>query len=204
MALFKKKQVEPEATITLADVPKGDEPMPIKYIKGTGGKGDKASFLVGKTVVPASVITRIERACEGKPEQRQSFIIYAALEKKYAPILEALDSLKMSYPEALKQMLALKPTKVAGKTVRVPKLVKIVESIAKGVAKKFKGEPKQIVESFVALVGEAAFQEELVGKLEAYKKQNGFSTTGHLKSSSRKANPKALEGLAAARANKKN
>ena len=202
MALFKKMQLEP-ATISKADEPTGDELMSIKYIKGTGGKGDKASFLVGKTVVPASVITRIERACEGKPEQRQSFIIYAALEKKYAPILEALDNLKMSYPDALKQMVALKPVKVTGTTSRVPKLVKICESIAKGVAKRMKGEPREIVASFVALVGDVAFQNELEGILETYKNQNGLSPTGFIKTSSRKANPKAMKALAAARAAKK-
>lgn len=199
MSLFKKRQVEP-ATITLADVPKGDESMSIKFVKGSGGKGDKASFMISKTIVPASVITRIERACEGKPEQRQSFIIYAALEKKYAPVLEALDNLKMSYPQALKEMSALKPAKATGTGARVPKLVKTVEAIAKGVAKRFKGDPKTIVESFVALANEASFQTELVGILEAYQKQNGLSPTGNIKTSRRKANPNALKALAAKRA----
>ena len=201
MGLFRKKPLETD-TISEAVEPTGD-PMSIKYIKGSGGKGDKASYLVGKTVVPASVITRIERACEGKPEQRQSFIIYAALEKKYAPVLEALDNLKMNYFQAIKEMSALKPAKPTGTGARVPKLVKTVEAIAKGVTKRFKGTPKEIVDSFVALANETAFQTELVGILEAFQKQNGLSPTGHIKSSTRKANPKAMKALAAARAKKK-
>ncbi len=201
MSLFKKKQPEP-ATITLAFEPKGDEPMAIKFVKGTG-KGDRASFMVGKSVVPVSVISRVEKACAGKPEQRQGFIIYSALEKKYTPALEAIDKLGISYPEALKQMISLKPAKVAGTGTRVPKLVKTAESIAKGVVKRFKGTPKEIVASFVALAGETTFQDELVGILEAYQKQNGLSPTGHIKTSTRKANPKAMKALAAARAAKK-
>lgn len=201
MSLFKKKQPEP-ATITLAFEPKGDEPMSIKFVKGTG-KGDRASFMVGKSVVPVSVISRVEKACAGKPEQRQGFIIYSALEKKYTPALEAIDKLGISYTEALKQMISLKPAKVAGTGTRVPKLVKTAESIAKGVVKRFKGTPKEIVASFVALAGETTFQDELVGILEAYQKQNGLSPTGHIKTSTRKANPKAMKALAAARAAKK-
>ena len=202
MSLFKKKAPEPDATITLALVPKGDEPMSIKFIKGAG-KGDRASFVVGKTVVPVSVISRVEKACEGKLEQRQGFIIFAALQSKYAPALEAIDKLGISYPEALKQMVALKPVKAAGKSSRAPKLAKTGEAIAKGVVKRFKGSPKEIVASFVALAGDSAFQNELVGILESYQKQNGLSPTGHIKSSNRKANPKAMKALKAARDAKK-
>jgi len=201
MSLFKKKLAEP-AIIPLAFEPKGDEPMSIKFVKGTG-KGDRASFMVGKTVVPVSVISRIEKACEGKTDQRQNFIIFASLQNKYASAIEAIEKLGLSYSEALKQMVTLKPVKATGKGARVPKLVKTVEAIAKGVAKRFKGSPKEIVESFVALANEAAFQDELVGILEAYQKQNGLSPTGHIKSSSRKANPRAMKALAAARATKK-
>lgn len=200
MSIFKRKQ---PATISKAAEPIGDEPMSIKFVKGSGGKGDKASYMVGKTVVPTSVITRIEKACEGKSEQRQGFIIYSALEKKYTPVLEAIDNLKLTYQEALKQMVSLKPVKAKGAGVRVSKLVKTVESIAKGVSKRFKGTPKEIVASFVALAGEAAFQNELEGILEAYQKQNGLSPTGHIKTSSRKANPTAMKALAEARAAKK-
>jgi len=201
MSLFKKKLAEP-AIIPLAFEPKGDEPMSIKFVKGTG-KGDRASFMVGKTVVPVSVISRIEKACEGKTDQRQNFIIFASLQNKYASAIEAIEKLGLSYSEALKQMVTLKPVKATGKGARVPKLVKTVEAIAKGVTKRFKGTPKEIVASFVALAGEAAFQDELVGILEAYQKQNGLSPTGHIKTSSRKANPKAMKALAAARAAKK-
>ena len=75
MGLFSKKT--PERTLKVEEPP--EELASIKYVSGSGGKGSKGHFLVGKTLLPVRIINFLETACQGKPDQKQAFIIHSSL-----------------------------------------------------------------------------------------------------------------------------
>ncbi len=172
------------------------------YIKGTG-KSDKAEYRFGKISIPAAVITRLESEIAGKPEARQNHIIYAALEKKYSAFLDAVEAAEMEYSEALSAMVAIKPKKSVGTGQRATQVEKNAETFAKGIAKRFKGTPEEMVMQFQVAVATETFKAEAIDILTSYQKQFGTGPTGYIKTSSRKGNLAAIKALAKARASKK-
>lgn len=183
------------------------EPMAsITYHPGAGKK-EKAAYWLGRTFVPASVMTRITQAAEGKSEQSKAGLFYSKLVKKYKHFLEAMDVVGMTYTEALAQVIALKPVKkTGGAGIRAGKTEKTAEAMAKAVCKRFRGTPAEIVASFETMVSSDEFKKELTGIIAAYQKQYGTKASktgvGFTKTSSRTGNPKAIKALAAARVEK--
>jgi hypothetical protein len=218
MGLFTKKAVDqtksggqPSSITSLppspAPQPTGDN-MPVvkkanlfSYIKGQG-KSDKAEYRFGKVSIPAAVISRLEKEVAGKPENRQNHIIYAALEKKYSPFLDAVEAAEMEYSEALSSMVAVKPVRSQGTGQRASKVEKLAELVSKTICKRFTGKPFEMVDLFIEMVNKPDFRGEAIDCIEAYEKQFGM-VNGKVKTSNRKGNPAAIKALAKARAAKK-
>ena len=175
----------------------------ITYSRGQGGKGDKAQFGLGKACVPSSVITRILQDVEDMPERRKANHFYAKMMLHYNDFLTALDAEDMDYVEALETMRGLKPSKTGGAGLRASRVVITAEALVKGICKRFKGEPKEMVERFAALVATPEFQKEAVDMITAYRKAHGVTAMGHVKTSNRIANPQALAALKAYRKHRK-
>lgn len=173
---------------------------PFSYTKGVG-KENKAEYKIGKATVPAAVVSRIIKAVEGKPETRKGFIIYNKLEKEYSDFLEALDKAELDYVAAFALMQEVKPKKATGQ--RAGKTEKTAEALAKGILKRFKGTPEDIVADFQKMTTSHEFVSELLDIIKSYQKNFGTNTTGFTKTSNRKGNPAAIKALAKARAAKK-
>ncbi len=172
------------------------------YIKGTG-KSDKAEYRLGRVSIPAAVITRLEAEVAGKPENKQNHIIYAALEKKYSDFLDAVEAQEMEYSEALAAMVSIKPKKSVATGQRASAATKNAEAFVKGIAKRFKGTPEEMVMQFQVAVASEGFKAEAIDILSSYLKQYGKGPTGFIKTSGRKGNLAAIKALAKARASKK-
>lgn len=164
------------------------------------GKTEKAAYRLGKQFVPAAVITRIIAEAEGKSEQRKAALVYSKLAKNYSSFIEEMDKADLDYVAALEQMKALKPVKATGGTgERAGKVEKTAEALVKGICKRFKGTPAEMIESFLKVVTGEEFKKEAEDIIRSYQKQFGTGNTGFTKTSGRKGNPKAIKALAAAR-----
>ena len=170
--------------------------MKLEYIKGSG-KADKASILVGKTQIPASVISRLQVATEGKSAQRVANMVFAALQTKYSSVLDELDKAGLDYAEALAKMVALKPVKAPKTGHRASKGVVLATSVSKVIARRFKGTSEEMVMAFLEAVSKEEFSTEVISMLESYQKTYGTNPLGFIKVNERKANPKALKALKA-------
>jgi len=185
MGLFTKKQ--PERTPKVEEPV--EEPAAIKFVNGSGGKGDKANYLVGPVSVPASVITRLEKACQDKPEQKQAFIIHSTLEKRYEAALESLDLLKMSYPDALRQMVSLRPSKKVSGEHRGSRIEKTAAVLAKAICRRFRGSEEEIESIFYETVQKDEFRVELRKVIQGFKREFGQNIQGYTKTSKRVGRP---------------
>jgi len=111
-----------------------------------------------------------------------------------------MDKADLDYVAALEQMKALKPVKATGGTgERAGKVEKTAEALVKGICKRFKGTPAEMIESFLKVVTGEEFKKEAEDIIRSYQKQFGTGNTGFTKTSGRKGNPKAIKALAAAR-----
>lgn len=185
MRLFSKKQ--PERTPKVEESP--EELATIKYVNGPGGKGNKANFLVGTAAVPASVITRLEKACQDKPEQKQAFIIHTMLEKRYGAALESIEMLKMSYPDALRQMISLRPSKKVTGTHRGSRIEKTATVLAKAICRRFRGSEEEIASTFFETTQKDEFRDELRKVIQGFKREFGQNSQGYTKTSKRAGRP---------------
>jgi hypothetical protein len=176
---------------------------PFTFIKGSG-KQNKASYKLGKALVPAAVITRVSKAVAGLPDHRQALVFYSKLQKEYSTFLDELDKAKIDYLDALKQMVELKPKKPAGTGQRITKVEKNAELFSKIICKRFKKDStEEMVDAFLKSVNSPEFKKEAMDFINIYEKQHGRNTQGFIKTSNRKGNPAAQKALAKARAAKK-
>lgn len=168
----------------------------ITFHPGSGVK-DKAEYRLGKGKVPMSVITRLVKSLAGKTGSALDRVFYQGL-AKYEAFLEAMEAANISPTDALKTFSALKPAKV-GKL----RLEKEAEGVAKILAKKYSSlAPVEMVEKFLATVSKPEFKEEVVNLLKSYEKQFKRNPLGRIRTSNRKANPKAIKALAEFRTRK--
>ena len=176
----------------------------IDFKKGTGKK-DRAVYLVGTKTIPAAVITRLLPSLVGLSGPKLDRSFYQGLEK-YPEALDVLDGLEISPTLAVERFLALqkesRPSKEAP-TKKVSKAAKTAELFSKGICKRFKGTPEEMVSEFLDLVAKPEFKVEAIDCISAYAKNHGKTTTGYIKTSARKGNPAAQTALAKARAAKK-
>ena len=86
---------------------------------------------------------------------------------------------------------------------RSSKAARAAEVFSKGMCKRFKGTPEEVVEAFLELVAKPEFRTEAIDCITAFHKNFGESKLGFIKTSNRKGNPAAQEALAKARAGKK-
>ena len=84
----------------------------------------------------------------------------------------------------------------APKQQRASKVERAAEAFAKGICKRFKGSPEEIVDAFLEIVGKAEFKIEAVDVISAYQKNFGQTSLGYIKTSNRKGNQAAQDALA--------
>lgn len=175
----------------------------ITFNPGTGTK-DRAAFNLGRASVPAAVISRIIHEVEGKNDQRKAAVLYGKLEKKYSAFLEAMDNANLDYVTALDQMVAAKPEKVTGGTrTRVGKVDKTAAALAKGICKRFKGTPEEMVAEFLTVVVLPEFQTKTIELVKGFQSDFGMNKFGFTKSSKRKGNAQGPAAMKKGREAKK-
>ena len=172
----------------------------ISFRKGTG-KTDRAVYLVGTKTIPAAVITRLLPSLKDLSGAKLDRSFYQGLEK-YPEALDVLDGHQITPAVAVEQLKVLqseaKP--IRGKSgQRVSKAVKTAELFSKGICKRFKGTPEEMVSAFIELVAKPEFKTEAIDCITAYEKNHGKTSLGYVKTSNRKGNPAAQKGLAKAR-----
>ena len=177
---------------------------PIIYVKGTG-KANKAAYLVGTEKVPAAVVTRLLAALHDLSGAKMDRAFYQGL-AKYPKVLDALDAYGLNPSVAVG---SFKKLQEENQVVRIPasqkpsKVARAAELFSKGICKRFKGEPAEMVDAFLELVSKPDFRSEAIDCISAFKKNHGESKLGFIKTSDRKGNPAAQKALAKARAAKK-
>jgi hypothetical protein len=176
----------------------------IIFVKGTG-KANKAAYLVGTEKVPAAVITRLLTGLSDLSGSKIDRAFYQGL-AKYPKVLDALDAYGISTATAVGSFKKLQeesqPIRKGGEQ-RASKVARAAELFSKGICKRFKGSPEEVVEGFLELVSKPEFKSEAVACITSFKKDFGTTKLGFIKTSNRKGNPAAQEGLAKARAGKK-
>jgi hypothetical protein len=176
---------------------------PIIFVSGTS-KANKAAYLVGSEKVPASVITRLMTSLSNLSGSKMDRAFYQGL-AKYPKVLDAIDAYGLSPAVAVHSFKRLKEEHQpandgAGK--RASKIGKAAELFSKGICKRFKGTPEEVVHAFLELVAKPEFKTEAIDCISAFKKNFGESKLGFIKTSNRKGNPAAQKALAKARAGK--
>jgi len=177
---------------------------PIIFVKGTG-KTNKAAYLVGTEKVPASVITRLLTALSSLSGAKLDRAFYQGLEK-YPTVLDSLDAYGLTPALAVSSFKKLQeenrpaPTPASQKATKV---ARAAELFSKGICKRFKGSPEEMVAAFLELVAKPEFKSEAIDCISAFKKNFGESKLGFIKTSNRQGNPAAQKALAKARAGKK-
>jgi hypothetical protein len=177
---------------------------PIIFVKGTS-KVNKAAFLVGTEKVPAAVVTRLLNTLQNLTGPKMDRAFYQGL-AKYPAVLDALDTYGLSPAVAVSSFKKLQeenrpaPTPASQKATKV---ARAAELFSKGICKRFKGEPEEMVAAFLELVSKPEFKSEAIDCISAFKKNFGESKLGFIKTSNRQGNPAAQKALAKARAGKK-
>lgn len=175
----------------------------INFIKGTS-KRDKATYVVGKERVPASVITRLLTAVQDLSGAKLDRAFYQAL-AKYERVLDSLDALGVSPAEAVERFRDLqaanRPVKTEGAR-RATKVEKIGEAVAKVLCKRFKGSATEIVDEFMQIMRKPEFKTKVTECIGEYEKTHGKTALGYIKTSGRKGNEAAQQALAKARMEK--
>jgi len=177
---------------------------PIIFVKGTG-KANKAAYLVGTEKIPAAVVTRLLTALKDLSGAKLDRSFYQALDK-YTPVLDALDAYGLTPTVAVESFRKLQKENQAvpdPAKQRPSKVARMAEVISKGICKRFKGTPEEMVDGFLEMVGKPEFKSEAVDCISAFKKNFGESKLGFTKTSNRQGNPAAQKALAKARAGKK-
>jgi len=176
----------------------------IIFVKGNG-KANRAAYLVGVEKVPAAVITRLLTGLIDLSGSKMDRAFYQGL-AKYPRVLDALDAYGISPAMAVGSFKKLQednqPVRKVGEQ-RASKVVRAAELFSKGICKRFKGTPEQLVDAFLEMVAKPEFKKEAVDCISAFKKSYGESKLGFIKTSNRQGNPAAQKALAEARASKK-
>jgi len=177
---------------------------PIIFVRGTS-KANKSAFLVGSEKVPSSVITRLLTSIHDLAGSKLDRIFFQSLEK-YPKVLDALDAYGLTPALAVSSFKKLqeenRPTPSPA-SQRASKVVRAAELFSKGICKRFKGTPEEVVTAFLELVAKPEFKSEAIDCISAFKKNFGESKLGFIKTSNRQGNPAAQKALAKARAGKK-
>lgn len=175
----------------------------INYVPGKG-KENKAVYLVGTEKVPAAVITRLLNTLAGLTGPKLDRSFYQGL-SKYPKVLDTLDSYSLAPVVAVDSFKRLQEQNRIEKTSsqkRASKVEKAAEVFSKGICKRFKGTPEEMVTAFLEIVAKPEFKNEAIDIVTAYEKNFGKSTMGYIKTSKRKGNPAAQKALAKMRTQK--
>jgi len=155
--------------------------------------------------VPAAVVTRLLTALKDLSGAKLDRSFYQALDK-YTPVLDALDAYGLTPAVAVASFRKLQEENQVVKTPasqKPSKVARAAELFSKGICKRFKGTPEEMVDAFLDLVSKPEFKSEAVDCISAFKKNFGESKLGFTKTSNRQGNPAAQKALAKARAGKK-
>ena len=173
----------------------------ITYHKGSG-RNEKAEYHLGEATIPASMVTRMLVNLNGKSGVTLDRLFYQAL-TKHEGFLEAMEAQELAPVNVVAEFLALKPVKAAPTGKRVSKVEKTAEAFVKGICKRFKGSPEEMVAAFLAAVQAPEFKAEAVDIISGYAETYGKTPGGFVKASARRANPAAQIALAKWREDKK-
>ena len=169
----------------------------IRYVPGSG-RSNKAVFLVGSETLPMVVVTRLLNGLNGFSGAKLDRAFYQGL-SKYPKVLDVLDSCHMTPEAAIESFKKLQEEnrpKKAARGTRPSKIQKTAEVFAKGICRRFKGTPEEMVTSFLEIVAKPEFKKETIDVISAYEKNFGKTNLGHIKTSVRKGNPAAQKALA--------
>lgn len=167
--------------------------MPITYQPGTGIK-DRAQYALGKATIPAAMVTRMLKGLPATGSIDRYFFTSLA---KHGAFLDALEAAQIAPAKAIETFKSLKPLPVAKTGERASRIEMLAEALAPKICQRFGGEdPQEVVAAFLAAVAKPEFKAEAVDIIKAHKAAHGMTPTGHIKTSDRKANPKALRALA--------
>jgi hypothetical protein len=151
------------------------------------------------------VVTRLLTAVQDLSGSKLDRAFYQGLEK-YPKVLDALDAYGLNPTKAVGSFQKLQEENRPARDLtgrRQSKVVRTALVFSKGICKKFKGSPEEMVTAFLEMVLKPEFKSEAIDCITAFKKNFGESKLGFIKTSSRKGNPAAQKALAKARAGKK-
>ena len=114
-------------------------------------------------------------------------------------VLDAIDTYGLTPADAVAAFAKIRNENEkaqAPKQQRASKVERAAEAFAKGICKRFKGSPEEIVDAFLEIVGKAEFKIEAVDVISAYQKNFGQTSLGYIKTSNRKGNQAAQDALA--------
>jgi hypothetical protein len=118
--------------------------------------------------------------------------------ERYPAVLDAIDTYGLTPTDAIAAFTKIRDENEkarAPKQQRASKVEKAAETFAKGICKRFKGSPEEMVDAFLETVAKPEFKKEVVDVIAAYQKNFGQSSLGFIKTSNRKGNPAAQKAL---------
>src|ERR1035437_5356337 len=168
MGLFKRKQA--------IETHQAEEVVPevvpevalIRFEAGKGGKGNHSRYWVGSQSIASSVVTRVARLCQDQPEDKKPFLIYSSLVKQHGSVLEAIDSMKLSYPEAIRLMVECKPVKKATQGHRGSRIEKTAQMLGKLICRRWKGTEAEITAALFESIQQEALKAELSKVIQGF------------------------------------
>ena len=171
--------------------------MKIEFAKGTG-KSDKAKFVRGKQKIPLAVITRLMDKLGGKSGPALDRLFYQGLER-YEDFLTAMEAASITPAMAVEQMEKLKPVKEVKSGTRKSKGVLLAASVSKLIARRYKGQPEEMVMDFLDAVSKPEFTVAVIAQLTSFKAEFGSNALGFIKASGRRGTAAAIAALKARR-----
>lgn len=149
----------------------------ITFRKGTGKK-DRASFVCGKSSIPAAVVTRLLKELEGKPETTMMRIFIKKLAGKHDEFLDALDKAKLTYPQAIQEMEDAAPKRAS----RKPRIAKEALAVARMLCRKYSNQDAEgMLVSFLETVGRPEFKALVTDLVNGYLGQYGRNKQGKIR-----------------------
>lgn len=126
----------------------------IKFQKGTD-KTNRATFVCGKTSIPAAMVSRILKAIEGKSDSVKIRTFIAKLMPKHSDFFEAMEKAGISELQAIGLLTSLAPVKVKA----TPRIKKEASAVAKMLCRKYaKKTPDEMFSAFAETMNGPEFK----------------------------------------------
>lgn len=162
----------------------------IIYQKGTGRK-DRASFVCGKSRLPAAVATRLFKEIEGLSDGALVRKVIQKLASKHDDFLDAIDKLGLTYPQAVQEMKNAAPKRVSGK----PRIGKEAIGVARMLCRKYSNqEVEAMLAGFMETIGRPEFKALVIELVNQNLEKFGRNGQGKIRVRAERKGP-ASKGL---------